>query len=71
MDLMTDIQSWKTTAVGFLTGLVLAGSQLINLLDSNPETLFDLNILMAGFAALGIGVFAKDGDKSSKQLGIE
>jgi len=71
MNLTSDIQSWKTTIIGFLTGLILAASQVINLLDNDPETLFDLKILIAAFGAMGIGVFAKDGDKTSKELGLD
>ena len=70
MNLASDIQSWKTTVVGFLTGLLLAVPQIINLIDSDPETLFDMKILIAALGAMGIGVFAKDGDKTSKELGL-
>ena len=71
MNLKSDIQSWKTTIVGFLTGLMLAAPQVINLLDNDPETLFDFNIFIAALGAMGIGVFAKDGDKTSKELGLD
>lgn len=70
MNLKTDIQSWKTTIVGFLTGLMLAVPQIINLLDNDPETLFDMKIFVAALGAMGIGIFAKDGDKTSKELGL-
>lgn len=71
MNLKSDIQSWKTTIVGFLTGLMLAAPQVINFLDNDPETLFDFKIFMAGLGAMGIGVFAKDGDKTSEEVGIK
>lgn len=70
-NIKADIQNWRTTIVGFLTGLVLASSQIINLLDSNPETIFDIKILIAAFGAMGIGMFAKDGDKTSEDVGIK
>jgi len=70
MKLKTDIQSWKTTIVGFLTGMVMLVSQVINLLDEDPETVFKLEIFLAALAAMGIGLFAKDGDKTSKELGL-
>lgn len=70
-NIKADIQNWRTTIVGFLTGLVLAGSQIINLLDNDPETICDFKILIAAFGAMGIGVFAKDGDKTSEDLGIK
>lgn len=69
--LKADIKNWRTTAIGFLTGLGIIVPQLINMLDSDPETVFQLPIFLAGLAAMGIGVAAKDGDKSSKKLGID
>lgn len=69
--LKADIKSWKTTVIGVLTGLAICAPQLINLLDGDPETVFQLAIFLSGLAAMGIGVFAKDGDKSSKKLGID
>lgn len=71
MNIKTDIKSWKTTIIGFLTGLMLAAPQIINLLDNNPETLFSFEIFIAALGAMGLGVFAKDGDKSSKELGLD
>ena len=69
--LVADIKNWRTTIVGFLTGLIICATQIIAALDSDPETVFNMNILLAGLAAMGIGVFAKDGDKTSKELGLE
>lgn len=69
--LRADIKNWRTTIVGIMTGLMLAAPQIINLLDNDPATIFDLNFLLAALGAMGIGVFAKDGDKSSKELGIK
>ncbi len=69
--LTTDIKNWRTTIVGFCTGLIICATQIIAVLDNDPETVFDLNILLAGLAAMGIGVFAKDGHRSSEELGIK
>jgi len=66
--LLTDIKSWKTTAVGWLTGLVIIFTQLAAQLDSDPETTFELSVFLTGLAALGIGTFAKDGDKSTEDV---
>ena len=70
-NIKADIQNWRTTIVGFLTGLVLGASQIINLLDNDPETLCDIKILIAAFGAMGIGVFAKDGHRTSQDLGLK
>ncbi len=67
-NLVKDLRSWKTTVVGLLTGLTLIVPQLIALLDTDPQTVFDLKILVAGLAAIGFGTLAKDGDKSSEDV---
>ena len=67
-NLIKDIRSWKTTAIGWLTGLTLIIPQLINLLDSNPETIFSLAAVLVGLAAAGFGTVAKDGDKSTEDV---
>ena len=67
-NLTKDIKSWKTTLVGWLTGGVIITTQLIAVLDSDPETVFNMTIFLTGLAALGIGTFAKDGDKSTKDV---
>lgn len=61
--LAEDIRNWRTTIVGFVTGLAIILSQVIAVLDSDPQTMFKLELLLAGLAAIGIGVAAKDGDK--------
>ena len=65
-----NLKNWQTTVVGFLTGIGMCVVQLINLLDKDPETVFQLAVFMAGLGAMGLGYFAKDGNKSSKKLGL-
>ena len=67
-NLVKDVRSWKTTLVGWLTGLTLILPQVIYFLDSNPDTVADVKLILAGLAALGFGTFAKDGDKSSEDV---
>jgi len=69
--LKADFKSWRTTAVGFLGGLVICLTQIIAILDNDPETVFQLSIFMAGLGLVGVGIFAKDGDKSSEDVGIK
>lgn len=69
--LIADIKSWKTTIVGFLVGIIICATQLIAALDTDPETVFEFSIFMAGLGTMGIGVFARDGDKTSKDLGLK
>lgn len=66
--LMKDIKSWKTTAMGFISGLMLILPQLQNLLDGNPETVMSETVLLSGLALMGFGITAKDGDKSTEDV---
>lgn len=54
------MKNWRTTLTGALTGLIIIGTQVLNLLDNDPATVFSFELLMAGIAAMGIGWFAKD-----------
>lgn len=69
--LMKDFKSWKTTALGFISGLLIILPQIQNLLDGDPETVFSETIFMTGFALMGLGIASKDGDKSSKEIGLD
>lgn len=46
-------------------------TQLIAVLDSDPETLFDVKVLLAGLAAMGIGFFARDNKVTSEDAGAK
>lgn len=63
--------SWKTTIVGILAGLAIISTQLYNLLDGNPETVFDGDKFLAALAIFGIGALARDGDKSSEDVKLK
>ena len=66
--LMKDLKSWKTTALGFLGGLMMIIPQIVAMLDDDPETVFTKSIFMAGLALMGLGVASKDGDKSTEDV---
>lgn len=66
--LMKDLKSWKTTALGFLGGLMLVIPQIQAMLDDDPETVFVKSVFMAGLAMMGFGFAAKDGDKSTEDV---
>jgi len=61
-------KSWKTTAVGVVTGVVILGKQVLNLLNGEPVS---LEMIAAGCTALGLGVFARDNNKSSEDVGAK
>ncbi len=69
--LITNLKSWKTTALGILGGLAIIIPELQALLDSDPATVFSKAALMAGLGMLGVGINAKDGNKTSKELGLD
>ena len=66
--LMKDFKSWKTTAMGFLGGLMIVIPQIQAMLDDDPETVFVKSIFLTGLAMMGIGIAAKDGDKSTEDV---
>ena len=64
MNWMICLKSWKTTIAGIIAGLVVVLPQIQNLLDSNPATVCNWNIVVAGAVAVIGGIAAKDGDKT-------
>ena len=64
------IKSWQTTALGIIAGLLVVLPQIQNLIDGNPATVFVWEFFATGLGMLGIGFFAKDGDKSSEDVGV-
>lgn len=69
--LLQDVRNWRTTAVGWISGLILCLTQILYLLDNDLETVFEMPLFLAGIAMLGLGTFAKDGDKSSEDVRSE
>ena len=65
------MKSWKTSVIGICTGLILIATQVIAILDGDPATAFEISQFFAGLGALGIGVFARDNDKTSEQAGAK
>lgn len=62
--------SWKTSVLGIIGGLMLLLPQIGAVLDDDPETNPDWQEITAGLALMGIGVSARDGDKSSQDVGV-
>jgi len=60
--------SWKTTGAGLSAILIAVGSAIKALTDNDPTTTIDVGALAAALMA-GIGlIFARDNDKTSKQV---
>lgn len=68
MNIVTLLKSVKTTVLGIALGLIIVAPQIVALLDGDDTTLFSLKIFLAGLAAMGLGIAAKDGDKSTADL---
>ena len=61
--------SWKTTGAGLGALLALVGTTLNQLLDGNPATNPDFNYVLPLFFTSLTGLFARDNNKSSEQVG--
>lgn len=54
------MENWRTTTLAVLSALALIFGQVHDLLDDNPKTVFNLDIVLGALGVLGIGVFARD-----------
>ena len=66
--LFKDLRSWKTTICGVIGGLIICLGQIQNIVDKDPETVFVEATFIVGLSMMGIGIAAKDGDKSSEDV---
>ena len=60
----------RTTAAAICGAIAVIAGQLQALLDGDPATVCDWNTIIMGGVIVLIGLFAKDGDKSTEELGI-
>ncbi len=68
MNIVTLLKSVKTTVLGIAIGVGIIAPQIVALLDGDDATIFSLKIFLGGLAAMGLGIAAKDGDKSTEEL---
>ena len=61
------MNSWRTTTLGIIAGLILILPELQHLLGDAGS--FDLSVLISGLSAMGIGFFARDNNVTSEQAG--
>lgn len=62
------VGNWKTTVAALLAALVLILMEVGKLFDNNPETVINFeNVYQMGILVI-VGLFAKDGDKTSEDL---
>jgi len=64
-------KSWKTTGLGIATILAAIAASAKALLDNDPTTMVNYEVLLAAITA-GIGlILARDNDKSSESVGAK
>ena len=68
MNVQTLLKSVKTTVLGIALGLIIVAPQIVALLDGDDTTIFSLKLFLGGLAAMGLGIAAKDGDKSTEDV---
>lgn len=67
--------SWKTTVSGVLMGLFIVVGEIADVahvpLGNFTDGIFSMEQLMVGIGLIGVGVFARDNDKSSEDIGAK
>lgn len=62
------LRSWITTVLGATVGGAMMLPTLMALLDQDPETVFVFKDLLPGLGILLLGLFTRDGDKTSEDV---
>ena len=62
------LKSIRTTVLGICGGLIAIIPQIVALIDGDPATGFSWTAFVGGLAIMGVGVAAKDGDKSTEDV---
>ncbi len=70
MDALSLVKSWKTTIAGVVVAGLLLWPSVAGLIDGDPATGIDWTTFTIAMGLLGLGVAAKDGDKTSADLNL-
>ena len=62
--------SWVTTLLGVVTAAALVLPELLLLVDGDAATAPNLQLILTALGIGGLGVAAKDGNKSSEDVGL-
>lgn len=62
--------NWKTTAFGIAQLMVVLGGAAVALLDDDPSTTINIELVVASLLVALQGIWARDADKSSQDNGI-
>jgi hypothetical protein len=61
------LKSWKTTLAGVLPGTIIVLTEMNDLVDGVPETVFSTEAVLVGIGLIAQGIFARDNDKASEE----
>lgn len=64
-------KSWKTTLAGLGALLAVLGPAINAQFDGKPETVPQWDLVLSAAFACAVGLFARDNDKSSEQVGAK
>lgn len=64
------LKSWKTTLLAVIAALPILLHEVKAVLDDDPETNFRIENIVAALGIMGVGAAARDGNKSSQDMGI-
>lgn len=65
------MNSWKTTILGIIAGLMLLLPQIAAVLDDDPLTNPSYETIIAALSLVGVGVSARDNNQTSEQVGAK
>lgn len=65
------LKNVKTTTLGICAGLMILVPQVKALVDDDPNTNVSYEQVVAGLGLMGVGIAAKDGDKTSEDVGTK
>lgn len=65
------LKSWKTTAAGWAAAVGLGLTEVSKFLDGDPSTEPQWGLVIGAFAVLVGFTMARDGDKSSEEVGAK
>lgn len=70
MDLITSVKSWQTTVIGVALAVLILIPAFKAQLDDDPETNMNISDIVMALGLAGLGVAAKDGNRTSEDLGL-
>lgn len=65
------MKSTQTTLWGVIGGIGILATQAFYYFDGDPATNFSIAVIMGALGLMGIGISARDNDKSSEAVGAK